>query len=342
MKRAYLTTILVLVSTPMFSQRSKPAVPFIATCMTQFQKYYDTKKSLELAMDFANCKKSWEQCNQKLKSSYNRFLLTMESIESDLTNLKEVDVELNYRNTYLSFFKEIKTNYLTHYPLLIDQMKHYGTPRMNSKQYLETFLNFSHKDRTILEKYSERLTTDRFFKKYGITPLMLKEYLKKNNISQSKEFLIFNGKLLVSSTIKPYEEDAKNTVSKLALTSYADIKKYSFPTLFRKGIISITVAELKEVDSSLSAIKQLNEIISMNESLDAFTVNYDKPTAIETAFFSGYWTKGKLTIKGEESSNMYLNVLEDKKMIITTVAVYDDAKDIETIHELINSLRKKY
>jgi len=180
MKSACIFFVLFSVSTTLLGQTNKTAVPFIATCMTQLQKYYDTKKSLEQALEVANCKESPEKCNQKLKSSYNKFILTMASIEKDLANLKEVDVELNYKNNYLSFFKEIKTNYLTHYPLLIEQMKHYGTPQMNSKQFLETFLDFSHKDRSILETHGDRLTTDRFFEKYGITKAMVKKYLNKN------------------------------------------------------------------------------------------------------------------------------------------------------------------
>lgn len=156
-----------------------------------------------------------------------------------------------------------------------------------------------------------------------------------------KEYSFFHEKLSIASTVKPYEEDGRNTVSQLALSVYTDIKKYSFPTLFQKGLITITVAELKEKDNSLSADKQLNEIVAINENMDAFTVHYEKPSLIKNSSFSGYWTTGKLHVKGENSSNMYLNVLTDKKIMITTVAVYDSVNDLDTIHELINSIKIK-
>ena len=156
-----------------------------------------------------------------------------------------------------------------------------------------------------------------------------------------KEYSFFHEKLFILSTVKPYEEDGRNTVSQLSLSVYSDIKKYSFPTLFQKGLITITVAELKEKDTSLSADKLLNEIVAINENMDAFTVHYEKLTSLKNSSFSGYWTTGKLRVKGENSSNMYLNVLTNKKIIITTVAVYDSVNDLDTIHELINSIRKK-
>ncbi|WP_157611484.1 hypothetical protein [Sediminibacterium salmoneum] len=160
-------------------QRNNAELSFIATCMIQFQNYYNSKKSLEYSMDVTNWKGTKEQYNQQLNNSYNSVLLTIENIEKELTMLKEVDVELNYKNIYLSFFRETKANYIKYYPPLIAHMKYYGTPQMKSQEFYLNFLEFTNKDRSILEKYGERLTTDRFFKKHGITPAMLKAFMKK-------------------------------------------------------------------------------------------------------------------------------------------------------------------
>ena len=179
MKFICIVFFLFFVSTSTFSQTAKTTIPFIATCMLQFQNYYNSKSKLEQAMDVTNCKETREQCNQKLRNSYNDILLTIKNIEKNLINLKEVDVELDYKNIYLSFFNDLKNNYLTYYPILIEHMKYYGTPQMKSKEFSEVFFTFMHKERSILEKYGGDLTTDRFFKKHSITPAMLKEYMNR-------------------------------------------------------------------------------------------------------------------------------------------------------------------
>ncbi|MDP1811928.1 MAG: hypothetical protein Q8K66_11050 [Sediminibacterium sp.] len=162
-----------------------------------------------------------------------------------------------------------------------------------------------------------------------------------DSITKYKNYTFFNQKLLLSSLVKPYEEDGRNTVSQIALTLYNDIKKYTFTTIFQRGLMTITVAEFKEKDTSFTAEQHINEIIKINENMDAFTIHYESIRVIENPSFSGYWTTGKFYVKGEKSSNMYLNVLTDKKIIITTVAVYENVIDLDIVNKIITSIRKK-
>ena len=105
--------------------------------------------------------------------------------------------------------------------------------------------------------------------------------------------------------------------------------------------MTITVAEFKEKDNSFNAEEHINFIIKNNENNDAITMHYESLSVIENPSFSGYWTTGNFYVKGEKSSNMYLNVLTDKKIIITTVAVYENETDLEIVNKIINSIRKK-
>ncbi len=162
-----------------------------------------------------------------------------------------------------------------------------------------------------------------------------------DSITTNKNYPFFHEKLLISSPIKPYEEDGRNTVSQIALTVYSDIKKYTFANIFQSGLMTITVAELKDKDISLSAETHINEIIKINENMDAFTINYDSLNIIKNPSFSGYWTKGKFYVNGEKSSFMYINVLTDKKIIISTVGVYENETDLTIIKNLISTIRKK-
>src|SRR5688572_28653264 len=79
------------------------------------------------------------------------------------------------------------------------------------------------------------------------------QVLTTDSVTIEKQFTFFNDKLSIESKVKPFEEDARNTVSELAFTAYTDIKKYSFLNLFQRGIMSITVADFKEADSSFDA-----------------------------------------------------------------------------------------
>lgn len=51
--------------------------------------------------------------------------------------------------------------------------------------------------------------------------------LKNEPSKIDSQYAFFHNKLRISSPVRPYEEDATTTVSKLALTHYSDIKKYS-------------------------------------------------------------------------------------------------------------------
>ncbi len=163
--------------------------------------------------------------------------------------------------------------------------------------------------------------------------------VETNTIVIDKQYSFFHNQLLITSKVKPFEEDARNTVSELALTVYTDIKKYSFLNFLQKGVMSITVADFKEVDSSFNVGEHLNEIIKINENTDAFTVSYQKPSILNNKSFPGYWTKGKMTIKGEKSSSMYIGALTNKKTLMTIVAVYDNDNDIDIINNALISIK---
>lgn len=161
-----------------------------------------------------------------------------------------------------------------------------------------------------------------------------------DNVTIDKQFPFFHDKLLITSKVKPFEEDAKNTVSELALTVYTDIKKYSFLNIFQRGIMSITVADFKKVDSTFDAEHHLNEIININENTDAFTVSYKKPSTLDNHSFPGYWTTGKMYVKDKESSSMYIGALTNKKIVMTVVAVYDNDNDIDIINKALISIKE--
>ena len=155
-----------------------------------------------------------------------------------------------------------------------------------------------------------------------------------------KQYSFFNDQLLITSDVKPYEEDGKKSVSDFTLPLYTDIKKYSFPNLIPQGLMSITVAEFKDRDSALSAKEQLNEIIKMNENQDVFKIHFDSPKLAQREPFLGYWSKGRTFVNGKESTFMYVGVLTDQKILITVLTVYDDPGNLDIINKMISSIKR--
>ena len=162
-----------------------------------------------------------------------------------------------------------------------------------------------------------------------------------DSLIKYNEYYFFHDKFLISSVVKPYEEDARNTVSELALTSFTDIKSYSFINMIKGGMMSITVAELKKPDS-LNAANKLNELIEGIKNNQSFTVNFKNPIIINNNPVIGNYTSGKTYVKGKESSYMLLGVLTDNKTMMTIVAAYENANDEIIINHLLSSIKRKY
>ncbi len=162
-----------------------------------------------------------------------------------------------------------------------------------------------------------------------------------DTLTTERNYSIFHDKLTILSPVKPYEEDATNTVSKLALSAYTDIKKYSFMPLLKKGMVLLTVSEFKDADSSFNAAQHLKEIIEVSESNESISINYGPQNPLENNAFSGFWSIATTTFEGKESSSMYLNVMTDKKIIITTLAVFELEDDLNIIKKLVVSIGKK-
>jgi hypothetical protein len=158
--------------------------------------------------------------------------------------------------------------------------------------------------------------------------------------TEIKQYHFFHNKYLVSSTVAPFEEDAQNTLSKLALEAYSDVKKYSFMNFLKKGMVSITVAELKENDT-LNSYEILSQQMNAYGSLSTFTVQFEKPKILTNKYFSIYQTYGNTIVKGKSSSFLHISVLTNKNTIMTSVSVYEDPKELLKIQALLSSIKTK-
>ena len=155
------------------------------------------------------------------------------------------------------------------------------------------------------------------------------------------EYSIFHDKLLLTAIQKPYEEDATNQVSKLALIAYSDIKKYSFINMINKGAMDVTVSEFKEaVDSSFNTKKVLDELTFNLINHPSLKMKFSTPTSLNGAF-NGYSVVGRGTVPGTENSFIYLAVLSDRKMLITTTAGLENVNDTVTVSKIVHSIKRK-
>jgi len=176
-----------------------------------------------------------------------------------------------------------------------------------------------------------------------LSVLFLASIISLNAFSQTatKQYSFFHEKFLIFSTVKPYEEDARNTVSQLAFEAYSDIKRYSFMNMIKRGMISITVAEFKK-EAPMYADDVLNQLIESYGSTPEFTANFSKSRVLDNSSFSGYQVSGRAYVKGKESSYIHLAVLTNNKTMMTMVAVYENVNDEIAINKILTSIKRKY
>lgn len=105
------------------------------------------------------------------------------------------------------------------------------------------------------------------------------------------------------------------------------------------GIIGITVSEFKDIDSSLSEKKYFEELIAIYKNNAKFTMVLNEKVAFKQHSFSGYKITAKLYTSTKESSMMYVHLMSNKKIMITSIGICDTNEALLTFEKIVGSIK---
>lgn len=166
-----------------------------------------------------------------------------------------------------------------------------------------------------------------------------------SNASSDKDVYrpLFLDKFLVKSNTTPIEENLLDSMASLSSLVYKAAKRYTFQKLIRKGVVNITINELRDnAESGISDIREYLNFMTQSVANSAgVKLECGNKKGITAADFAGYSVSCLSYKDGLEKSHIYYAALSGDNFLIIASAVYDKPSDLQVIEDLVQSIRKK-